>query len=160
MKLYEIDARLEELLGMMDPETGELLCDPEQLDELLMAREQKLEGIALYIKGLAAEAAEIKAEEDKLRKRRQSADNQIARLKEYLADRLGGEKLKTARVSMYYRTTQSVELDMTATWEDFDVRFLRYREPEINREELGKAMKAGEEIPGAHLKANTSLIIR
>ena len=160
MKLYEIDARLEELLGMMDPETGELLCDPEQLDELLMAREQKLEGIALYIKGIAAEAAEIKAEEDKLRKRRQSQENHVARLKEYLADRLGGEKLKTARVSMYYRTTQSVELDQTATWEDFDERFIRYREPEINREELGKAMKAGEEIPGAHLKQNTSLIIR
>lgn len=42
MKLYEIN---EAILNCIDPETGE--ADPEKLDELLMMREEKLEGLAL-----------------------------------------------------------------------------------------------------------------
>ena len=60
--LYEID---QEILDCVDLETGEIL-DTEKLDALQMEREAKLEGVALWVKDLKAEAAAVKEEADKL----------------------------------------------------------------------------------------------
>ena len=64
MTLYEIDAQLEEMLEQVDPETGELLCDMEQLEALSLERDRKLENLALYIKNRDAEAKAIREEEE------------------------------------------------------------------------------------------------
>ena len=61
MTLYEIDNAI---LGCVDDETGEVI-DFDKLDKLTMQREQKLEGAALAVKNLTAEAEAIKAEEKK-----------------------------------------------------------------------------------------------
>ena len=57
MNLYEINA---EIMACVDEETGEII-DTVKLDQLQMVFGEKVEGIALYIKNLAAEAAAIKA---------------------------------------------------------------------------------------------------
>ena len=51
MKLYEIDNAIYECVN----EDGEVI-DPEKLEELQMERDKKIEGIACWIKELAAEA--------------------------------------------------------------------------------------------------------
>lgn len=56
--LYEIDSAV---MACVDEETGEIL-DEERLDTLLMERNRKLEGVALWIKNLESDAAAIKAE--------------------------------------------------------------------------------------------------
>ena len=63
MTLYDINAQLEALLEQVDPETGELLCDMDQLEALSLERDRKLEGLALYIKNRDAEAKAIREEE-------------------------------------------------------------------------------------------------
>ena len=50
--LYDID---QDILDCVDLETGEIL-DTEKLDALQMEREAKLEGVALWVKDLRAEA--------------------------------------------------------------------------------------------------------
>lgn len=57
--LYEIDA---DIVNCIDTETGEIL-DFDSLDALNMERDAKIEGVALYVKQLQAEAEAIKAEE-------------------------------------------------------------------------------------------------
>ena len=89
--LYDID---QEILDCVDMETGEIL-DSEKLDALQMEREQKLEGVALWIKDLNAEAEAVKAEADKLTARKRALDNKITGLKMWLLTALDGEKLKT-----------------------------------------------------------------
>ena len=69
--LYEID---QEILDCIDMETGEIL-DLEKLTALQMERERKLEGVALWIKDLNAEAAAVKEEADKLTARKKSLYN-------------------------------------------------------------------------------------
>ena len=68
MKLYEIDRSIQEILDNMsvDAETGEVTLDEEGLAALQLAREQKLEGVALCIKNLSAEAEAIRNEEKAL----------------------------------------------------------------------------------------------
>ena len=62
MNIYFINRQIEELLAETDPETGEVLFDPEQLNELIMEKEAATEDLALGYKNLTAEAAAIRAE--------------------------------------------------------------------------------------------------
>ena len=78
--LYEIDAAI---LAAVDQETGEIL-DTEKLDALQMERERKLEGVALWIKDLKAEATAVKEEADKLTARKKALDNKIESIKTWL----------------------------------------------------------------------------
>lgn len=105
MKLYEIDAAIQEILDGMtvDEETGEVILDAEALEALQMARAEKLEGAALAVKNLEAEAAAIEAEEKKLAARKTAAKNRAKSIREWIAYNIGTDKLSTPRVSMSVR---------------------------------------------------------
>ena len=76
MTLYEIDAQIAALENaseddmIIDEETGELGSVVQALDALRMAREEKLENVACWVKNLSAEADAICEEENRLIKRR------------------------------------------------------------------------------------------
>lgn len=159
--LYEIDRRI---LALVDPETGEIM-DGAAFDELQMAREDKLEGIACLIKNTAAEAAAIKAEENILAARRKVLENQVERLRTYLADALGGEKFQTAKVSVTFRRTSRVELSEPAlaiAWAQTHGYggLVKYKAPEIGKDDLGKILKSGIEVPGAALVEGLSMGVK
>ena len=80
MNLYEID---QQLLDLVDPTTGEVL-DLEAFEELQMAREKKLDGMALWIKDLRAYADAIDGEMKGLKARKDAATRKADRLSEYL----------------------------------------------------------------------------
>ena len=160
--LYEID---QEILDCVDLETGEIL-DTEKLDALQIERERKLEGVALWIKDMKAEAAAVKEEADKLTARKKALDNKIESLKNWLLYALGGEKLKTPRCSVYQ--THSQRVNVTDEEQLFGYiyslsapsAFLRYKDPELNKDEIKKAMKDGKEFPGAVLEETESVVIK
>ena len=160
MTIYEIDNAI---TALIDPESGELL-NYEAFEALQMERERKIEGIALWVKELNAEADAIKKEEETLAKRRKACENKASSLKGYLGLLLHGEKFKTPRVSISYRTTPSVDVD-----EDFVAiaegdpnleRFLDYKDPTVRKKELSDALKNGFETPYARLVYNTSIQMR
>ena len=160
--LYEIDA---EILASVDQETGEIL-DVEKLDALQMERERKLEGVALWVKDLSYEAQMIKEEADKLTARKKSLDNKITGLKNWLLYALAGEKLKTPRCNVYQTHSQRVAvadeeklIRYLQTIENPE-RFLRFREPELRKDEIKKALKDRIEIPGATLEETESVVIK
>ena len=70
--LYDID---QAILDCVDMETGEIL-DSDRLTALQMEREAKLEGVALWVKDLKAEADAVKAEADKLTARKKALESQ------------------------------------------------------------------------------------
>ena len=106
MTLWEINNAI---MACVDAETGEII-DFDQLDQLTMAREEKLENIALYIKALEAEAAAIREEEKSLAARRKVKENKAIRLREYLADALGGQPFETARAALSFRSSQALKV--------------------------------------------------
>lgn len=160
--LYEID---QNILDCIDPETGEIL-DTEKLDALQMEREDKLEGVALWIKDLRAESAAVKEEADKLTARRKALDNKIDGLKAWLLFALNGEKLKTPRCNVYQMHSQKVAvadeaglINYLQTQTDPE-KFLRFLTPELRKDEIKKALKDGYEIPGAKLEETESVVIK
>ena len=160
--LYDIDAAI---LACVDQETGEIF-DPEQLDALQMERAQKLEGVALWVKDLKAEAEAVKVEADKLNARKKAIDNKVESLKTWLLYALGGEKLKTARCNVYQTHSQKVVIDDEKAMVDmlmsspFGEKFLRIKEPEIDKNALKDSLKQGYEFEFAHLEETEGLVIR
>ena len=162
LKLYEIDRQIAELLENVDPETGELLIDSEALEALQMERESKLENIALAVKNISAEAEAIGAEIANLTARKKSAEAKARRLRDYLGEALAGEKLQTARVAVSFRSSRSVAVDDGfLEWaRAHGDRFLKYSEPAIDKKALGDCLKAGEEVPFAHLESKSNIQIK
>lgn len=161
MNLYQIDAAI---LECLDAETGEVL-DCDRLEELHLEREQKIEGVALYIKNLLAGVAEIKVEEAALAERRRVKENKVKRLKEYLADALGGQKFETAKVALSFRSSTGTEITDTRAALDWLENHgkegcIKYKAPEIVLGEVGKLLKAGEEVPGAALVSRSNIQIK
>ena len=151
MKLYEINAALEALLEQVDPETGELTCDMGQLEALTLARDEKLEGLALYCKNLTAEAEAIRNEEKALAERRRTLENKAARAKTFLEEQLSGEKFSTPKVAVSYRTSKAVVLlPGFAEWAKQHDQFLRYKDPEPDKTAITAALKAGDKDLAAY----------
>lgn len=163
MKLYEIDRELEAAIeAAFDPETGEILDDAafERMNELEMAREAKLEGVALWIKGLIAEAEAINNEKNNLAKREKVLKNKAERLKQWLSYVLNGEKLKTPRVAISWRSSETVEFDDTVDPEKLPPRFIKPQPAEINKTAVKAALMRGEDVPGFWLEKHQNIQIR
>ena len=161
--LYEID---QAILDCCDMETGEII-DPEKLTALQMERDQKLEGVALWVKDLTYEAKMVKEEADKLTARKKALDNKIASLKAWLLWALDGEKLKTPRCNVYQTHNtklnvideQSVVNYIQTHYREPE-QFLKFTLPEIRKDAVKAELKAGKEIPGAALEATESVVIK
>lgn len=149
MRLYEIDAAI---AALADPETGEIL-DYEAFEQLAMARDQKIENMALVLKNAEAKSAAIKVEVDKLTARKKVADNNVKRLKEYLAKALCGEKFETARVAISYRKSESTETDVEfVEWAMENCpEVVIPQAPKIDATELKKRLKDGMECEFARI---------
>lgn len=162
MTIYEIDQAIQSAYeNALDPETGEITDEGlfENIDRLQMERDQKCENIACWVKDLKGDAEKIKAEARILTERAKAAEKKAEQLQSYLSYALHGEKLKTARCTISYRASKSVEVDPDAL-EVLPARFLRVKDPELNKKAIGDALKAGEEVPGCRLVENVSMIIK
>ena len=169
MTLYDIDAQIAALDGaaeddmLIDEETGELISVSQALDALRMEREAKLENVACWVKNLYAEADAIREEENRLIKRRKSAETKAARLKAWLLAAMTREdgttdKLKTGRVMVSVkRNPPSTVVDDELLPSTYKVAKITYQ---ANKELIKRELLAGGEVPGAHLEYGRSVIIK
>ena len=157
MNLYELNKAIADFDLEIDEETGEVL-NADELDQITLARDEKIENIALWVKDLLAEADAIKAEEQALAKHRKQAENKADWLKRYVAQALDGEKFKTPRVAISYRTSEAVEILDEGLIPEGCMTIKTEIKPDkkIIKDEL----KSGVIVPGAVLVKRTSLQIK
>lgn len=161
MTLYEINEALANCVKLndeqaVDTETGEII-DIQAIEELEMAREEKIENIGLWIKNLLSDADQIRQEELKLAARRKACTNKAESLKNYLQYSLDGEKFKTPKLAISYRKSEVV------VCEDVSVvpnKWLKFKEPELDKVGIKKALKAGEVIDGCSLEEKQSMVLK
>ena len=151
--LYEIDAAI---LACVDLETGEII-DAEQLQALQLEREQKIENVALWYKNLLSDAAQYKAEKDAFAEKERKANAQADRLKAFLLEATQGEKYKSARVNISFRSGQRVVVDDVL---NLPPRFVKFKDPEPDKVAIKEAIKNGEEVNGARIEASQSIVIK
>lgn len=162
MNLYEINYEIE---ACVDAETGEII-DIDRLVELQMAREQKLEGVACWIKNLTAEVKSMKEEEARLADRRKVKERKAESLKRYLSEALNGEKFETAKCAVSFRKNpgkvEVYDTQAAVAWlEENGLGDLVTRpKPEISRKEVGAMLKEGTEVPGCVLMVGMSMSVK
>ena len=156
MTLFEIDKALADFEFEVDEETGEIL-NASDLDELKMAREDKIENIGLYIKNLEAEKEAVKREKDNFADREKRLGKKIDSLKKYLTYALDGQKFSTPKVAVSFRKSESVLVKDKYLIPDNYMNISVVREP--NKTAIKNALKRGEEIMGVELleKQNVSI---
>ena len=165
MKIFEIDAEIERLIeDSVDPETGESHLDFDAIESLQMERAKAVENLAMYYKNLCAEAEAIEAEEKNLAKRRKATENAAERVRGYLEYVLKGEKFKSPRVVVGYRSMPSVTIDddifMAWAAENSPSLIRTTVKTEPDKAAIRDALKSGEDIVGASLVVKTTLSVR
>ena len=171
MKLYEINEEILRLTDQItvDEETGEVLCDMDsvcrQLAALQMERQSILEYLAKLVLNLRAEAAALKAEENRLHERRSRKEKKIDRLLQILDRECAGEKTDLGVATLQYRKTSRVEvLDVTKAVNWLKRRKLtdcfRIPAPEVAKAEVRKLLSAGTKVPGCALVEDRSYSLK
>jgi len=152
--LYEIE---QGILECVDLTTGELI-DPERLEALVMAKEQKIEGVALWIKNLQSDAQAYKAEKEAFEKREKAALAKVDSLKKWLAQVLDGEKFSTARCAVSFRKSTKLEvLEPENLPKALMVETITTK-PDANA--IKALLKSGMDVPGCRLVENLNTQIR
>lgn len=166
--LYELDAKIAELLdtgfemSCIDAETGEI--DETQLaaylEQLQLDRKTKIDNIAVYVKNLEAEAVAIRAEEKKLKERREAKERKAERLKNYIKTSMllqGETKFESARVSMSLRNSKAVVVDESKLE---SVYFTSKIVQSVDKKAIKAALEAGILVEGAMLEECKNLQIK
>lgn len=170
MKLYEINAAIQSALDRLDfdPDTGEIGENTEEvlneLDALQMEKERILEYVAKVALNIRSDAAGLKAEEERLKKRRQALERKEEKLIHILDRECGGEKTDLGFATLTYRKSESLEvLDAKAavTWltDNGYGECIRTPDPEVVKDAVKKLVKKDAKVPGVKLveKNNCSL---
>lgn len=153
MTLYEIDSAI---LDCVDVETGEIF-DIDKFEELGLERDAKIENICLWIKNLKSEIEALKTEKDAFAQRQKVAENKMESLKRYISNYLEGTPFESTKVKVSFRKSESLEILEGAIIPD---EFLRFKEPEVNKTELKKALKSGTQIDGVSIVENKNIQIK
>lgn len=160
MKLYEIDQAIEDVIEkgfVVNEETGEVIFDESNLEELRNAFADKLEACGIYAKETEAMAAAIKAEEQALAKRRKALESKAASLKTYMLRYMtyhGETSIETARVKITTRRTSRVIVSDADALPDDLVAVVTERKPD--KRKIKAALQSGE-VPGAQLVTDRTL---
>ena len=156
MTLYELDKAIAEFELEVN-EDGEVL-NIDELDELNLAREQKIEGISLWIKNLEAEKEAVKHEKDNFADREKRLGKKIDSLKGYLTYALDGQKFSTPKVAVSFRKSESVLVKDEYLSPDEYCDFTVMRKP--NKKNIKDALKNGKELMGVELVEKNNVQIR
>ncbi len=171
MKLYEINQEIEALLEQLepDPETGEVTADYEEIinriNALTMRREDILEYLAKLALDAKATAQAMKAEEKRLRDRRERMEARQERLIGILDRECNGQKTELGVATLCYRKSTRIEISDGKQALDWLKRAghddcYRVPEPEISKLQVGRLLDEGEEVPGIERVINTSCYLR
>lgn len=176
MSLFQLSDDFKELYNQLDdidlesvegPELFEAFADT--LEGIEIEFDEKAEKIACFIKELNYEAANIKAEKQSLDKRQKAKEKKSEQLKRYLMecmDRAGKRKIDRPLATLSIRNNAEslkVENDLEfIRWAEAAGRddLIRYKDPDIDKTALKKAVKEGLVVSGVTLERSRSLTIK
>ena len=151
--LFDIN---DEIASVIDFETGEIR-DPERLAQLQMDKKEKLKNIGFVALNAKADIVAYKEQEARFKAKRVAVEKALAWAKETLARELAGQKMKEAEFSIYYSSSEAIEIDENA---EIPAKFLKVQEPTVDKKGLALAIKNGTKIDGVRLVQKQNICIR
>lgn len=124
----------------------------------------KLEGYCKFIKNLESDIAGLKAEEARIKARRQTMENTVDRAKEAMKKAMntaGEKKLPAGSFTVSVQANPPKVVLDEQYLENIPEKYLIPQEPTINKKAMLEDLKAGENLEGlAHMETGESLRIR
>ena len=175
--LYDIDQRLLNLqIYGVDSDTGEVAVSEEDFmriyDEINMDLETKFINTACFIKNLRSDAEQFKAEEERLKKRRQAKENLADRLEKSMDtvikhhlfnvdenfEGVHQYKIDKPQAKISYRPSQKLEIiDESLIPDDYKTVVETVK---VDKNAISKDIKDGVEVNGVQLINNLNLQIK
>lgn len=160
-RLYEINEILEIAIASANERIGDDGVIPDDwaqfLDCVQMERDEKALQVARYIKSCESEAEAIKAEKQCLAARQSSLETKAERLRGYLAAHIqANEKLSDASTMISWRKSDKVVVDDAVKLPKQFVEFV----PKYDLFGIKAAIKAGNEVDGAHIEHKNNIQIK
>ena len=137
------------------------------LDALNGQIEEKIDNVTCIYKQQIYEASMIEAEIARLQERLKSKKNAAERLKGYVMlsmNKVGKDKLETARNKLSFRKSEKVMIDDPAgfvQWaQEYNPELLTFKQPEPNKTEIKRILKSGQAIEGCRVEQCLNLQIK
>lgn len=133
------------------------------LESLSGELEVKAQAVAAFARNLDVTAEAIKAFEKQQKERREAIERRAERLRAYLAHCLqaaGVKKVSGPGIDIGFRKSTAVVINEPGL---LPAEYMRQKPPpapEPDKVAIGAALKAGTEVPGAHLDTREHLQIR
>lgn len=162
--IYEFMSGFMALWNLVEDETVEDSVIEECFENMTDDFKVKMENCCKYIKCLESDIDGLKAEEKRIKEKRQAMENSKERLKALMlkVQTISGEKKLVCGsfTTSIQNNPPSVVLDEQYV-ENFPEKYIKRAEPEINKALLKDDLKAGVDLEGlAHLETTSSLRIR
>lgn len=162
--IYEFMSGFMALWELIGDETVEDSVIEECFTNMTEDFKDKMENCCKYIKCLDSDIEGLKAEEKRIKEKRQAMENSKERLKNLMfkAQRASGEKKLVCGsfTTSIQANPPSVVLDEQYI-ENIPEKYLKYPAPEVNRTLIKEDLKNGVNLDGlAHLEVTSSLRIR
>ncbi len=148
MKLADMDLDAQTIADTLESLSGEL--------------EVKAQNVAMFVRNLEVTAAAIKQHEAEQAARRKAIETRADALRAYLArcmDATGIEKIEGPGVKLSFRKSSAVVIDGADLIPGEYMRQPEPPPPAPDKKAIADAIKAGIEVPGAHLEQRRSLQI-
>lgn len=149
-RLHDLDLDEQTLADTLEAMSGEI--------------EVKARNVAFVIRNCEALAAQMKQAEEAMAARRKAVENRAARIKNYLQTNMEGcgfSKIECPEFKIAIRQNPpAVVIDAEG---QIPCNFYAYPEappPRPDKAAIKEAIKAGQEVPGAHLETSTRLEIK
>ena len=157
MTVYELTGAAAQLYALLENDEVDAQTVKDTLEA--MGADEKVDACCKVIKQLEADAENIKAETDRLKKREASLKNNAKNIRQSLIGYMqatGQKSLKTLLFTLSQRATQAVEI---AEGAEIPEAYLKVK-TEVDKTALKNALLGGAKIDGATLVNNASLTIR
>lgn len=149
MKLAELDMDAQTIADTLEGLSGDL--------------EIKAQNVAMMARSLDADASAVKQWSKDAAERSKALEARAEALRDYLTrcmEACGIEKISGPGVSIGFRKSSTVVIDGVDLIPDEFMRVKAPPPPEPDKTAISAAIKAGREVPGAHIEHRTTLQIK
>ena len=158
MNLFEMTVAANELYDLLT--SGEI--DEQTFEDTLqaMGAEEKLESYCKVIRQLEADADMLKAEKDRIEKKKKTVENSIDRMKKAVADFMNAQGTKKATAGTFtvaLSTSKAVNvLDESKVPKKYFIK----QEPKLDKKTIRELLMQGETVKGCELRINEGVRIK
>lgn len=158
MNLFEMTVAATELYDLLT--SGEI--DEQTFEDTLqaMGSEEKLESYCKVIKQLEADAEMLKAEKDRIDKKKKTVENSIDRMKKAVADFMNAKGTKKATAGTFTVALSESKAVKVVDENKVPKMYFIKQDPKLDKKTIRELLMQGEKVKGCELQTNSNIKIK